>query len=354
MAYALDALSDATDATRAFLTPFDRGRWVRLAVVAFFVFGSVGGMPSFPGNVGGQFDTGSDGGAGGPDGWEFGGWSGEFDPSGLIDGALLSGLSLWILVVAVVAIAIGILYGMLGGIMEFVLYESLRSERVSIREYAGRYADLGLRLFAFRFVLGLVGLAVVLGVVALFVFSVFGGPGTFFAALLVLFPLFLVLALVGGLVNLFTTEFVAPIMLIEDRGVISGWRRFWGVFRAEWLEFLAYAAVRFGLNIAAGLVVGLVVGLVAFVLGIPFGAVALAIWFALGTGTGWVAIGGVAIVALLYALVLLVAAMLVTVPVLTYLRYYALLVLGDVDETLDLIPDRRAAIRSTGTERSDY
>jgi hypothetical protein len=31
--------------------------------------------------------------------------------------------------------------------------------------------------------------------------------------------------------------------------------------------------------------------------------------------------------------------------VLTYLRYYALLVLGDTNDTFDLIPERRAAVR---------
>jgi hypothetical protein len=33
------------------------------------------------------------------------------------------------------------------------------------------------------------------------------------------------------------------------------------------------------------------------------------------------------------------------VPVQTYLHYYALLVLGDTNETFDLIKDRRTAIR---------
>jgi hypothetical protein len=35
----------------------------------------------------------------------------------------------------------------------------------------------------------------------------------------------------------------------------------------------------------------------------------------------------------------------VQVPVQTYLRYYALLVLGDVESSFDIVPDRRAAVR---------
>jgi hypothetical protein len=40
----------------------------------------------------------------------------------------------------------------------------------------------------------------------------------------------------------------------------------------------------------------------------------------------------------------------VQVPVHTYLRYYALLVLGDVEPDLDLVPDQRAAIRASATD----
>lgn len=53
-----------------------------------------------------------------------------------------------------------------------------------------------------------------------------------------------------------------------------------------------------------------------------------------------------AVVVLLFGLSVLVVVALAQVPVVTYLRYYALVVLGDVDSDLDLIPDRRGAIRA--------
>jgi hypothetical protein len=45
----------------------------------------------------------------------------------------------------------------------------------------------------------------------------------------------------------------------------------------------------------------------------------------------------------------LVVAALVGMPVQAYLRYYAMLVLGDVDPDLDLIPDQRAAVRESSS-----
>ncbi|MFT4892197.1 MAG: hypothetical protein ACI9YT_003138 [Halobacteriales archaeon] len=355
MVYAIDALSDALDATRAFLWPFDAGRWLRLALITFFVFGSIGGFP--PGGsfqVGdGDVQVGPVGGDRAPDGWVVGDWSGPFasaDPGGVTLGDFEA--ALWfVLAIVAIGLVLGLLYLFVGSIMEFVFYEALRSERVSVREYAGDHLGLGVSLFAFRVVLGLLAVVLVGGAIALVFFSALSGPVTVVAALLILAPLFFLLGILGYLVNLFTTEFVAPIMLLEDRGVLSGWRRFWGVLRGDWGEFLIYALIRFGLNLAAGLVLGILVGFVAVLLAIPFGGIGVLLWIGLGDpttiGTGVLVVIG--LLALLYALVVAIAAALVAVPVITYLRYFALLVLGDADETVDLIPDRRAGIRSGGT-----
>ena len=64
--YAFDDIDDAIDATRAFLWPFDLGRWAKLALVLFFLggtggsfnpfgynFGGTGGGPQPPGEPGG-------------------------------------------------------------------------------------------------------------------------------------------------------------------------------------------------------------------------------------------------------------------------------------------------------------
>lgn len=50
---------------------------------------------------------------------------------------------------------------------------------------------------------------------------------------------------------------------------------------------------------------------------------------------------------------LLALASLVQVPAATYLRYCALLVVGDADAALDPIPERRAAIRADGSGEAD-
>jgi hypothetical protein len=330
--HALDALGDALRATRAFLTPVEPRTWLKLAVVAFFV-----GIPSV--NVPG-FQTSFDGGGTG---------GGEPLPPGTVPDVSV-GPELWIVVAAVVAVVLllGLGFLLVSSVMEFVLVETIRTETVSMRAHWSNHWRQGLRLFGFRLVLGAVVLGGVLLLVGPFVLSAldFGpaGVGVSLALLVVLVPAFLVLAALAAVANAFTTAFVVPIMLAEDRGVLSGWRRLWPSMRSAWKQYLAYALIGFLLSGTAGVVVGIAVLVAALVLLLPFGLL-----FAVGVGVFFlvqpVGIAVLVVVGLSFALAVLATFALAQVPVVTYLRYYSLLVLGDIEPDLDLIPDQRAAVR---------
>ncbi|WP_254821526.1 DUF7544 domain-containing protein [Haloglomus halophilum] len=328
----IDDLDDALEATRSFLTPVEPRTWLKLALIAFFV-----GVPgaSFPG-----FQT-SGSGTG----------SGEPIPPGSTPNVDI-GPQLWLVVGAVVAavLLLGLLFLFVSSVMEFVLVDAVRSETVALRRFWSDRWRQGARLFGFRLVLGVVVLGSLLLVIGPVVLSALDiGPasiGVSLAFLLLLIPVFLVLSLVAALVNAFTTAFVVPIMMAEDRGVLSGWRRLWSSLRGEWKQYLAYAVVGFLLSATAGVLVGIVVALAALVLLLPFG-----ILFAVGFGVFLVAepVGLAVFVVLgaLFLLAVLAAFALAQVPVVTYLRYYSLLVLGDIESDLDLVPEQRAAVRDT-------
>lgn len=258
----------------------------------------------------------------------------------------------WLLVGTVVAavVLVGLLFLLLGSILEFVLVESLRRETVTVRRYWRRRWRQGLRLFGFRLALGLavfsVG-AVLAATVVLPLLEV--GPdlatGVSVAWLVVLIPFFLVIALLVALVNAFTTVFVVPIMILGDCGVLAGWRRLRPTITAHPWQYVAYAVAGFILAVAAGFVVGIVVAVAAVALLIPLGLLAVVGFVLLGAvpllGVVLMFVAGVA-----FVLAMLVAFALAQVPVAAFLRYYALLILGDVEPDLDLIPDRRAAVRA--------
>jgi MFS family permease len=319
--HSFDDVDDALDATREFLTPVDRRRWLRLALVVFFL----GGTSGFP-----QFNAASGGSPG--------------------NGARIEGLDAELLpaiaAVVVLLVLLGLVFALVGSIMEFVFVESLRTGTVRVRAHWGRHWPRGLRLFAFRILLGLAALLVIGGVVvaALSPLLLTGDVGTGVALLLVLSPVLLLLAVLFGLAHAFTTMFVVPVMLLEDRGVLASWRRLWPTVRGEWTEFAVYAVVAWLLGIALGIAAVLVAGVVAVVLAIPFLIAGVVVWVALSGSTAALAIA--AVLAAVYGLLLAVAWALVQVPVQTYLRYYALFVLGDVNPDFDAVQEARARVRS--------
>jgi hypothetical protein len=321
---AITALDDARDATESLLWPPDRGTWIRLAIIAFFVGGV--GFPSFSGNTG-NVSVPTDGPPGGT-------------PSLPVDAELLVAVAL---VVVAVAVVIGLLLGVIGAVMEFVLVEGLRSRDVHIRAPFSEYLRSGLRLFGFRFAFTLLWLLVVGVPVALIVLGWAGipvGPEIFLLAIPLVF-LLVVLGFVTSIVLGLTTDFVVPAMLVEDLGVLAGWRRVLPVLRREWKEILLYMLVRFGLSILVGIAVAIVVGLLALIAAIPFvvvgGVLAFGV-FSVGSGPiGTAAIAVLAVLALLFGLVLLAIGLAVQVPVVTFFRYYALSLLGYLDPSLDLV-----------------
>jgi len=339
---ALEAVTDAIEATTDFLRPVDAGRWLRLAVVVFFVAG--GGGLSLP------FNAGTSATGGGPPGGQPGAGPGTGPVSNVDLPALADVL---VLVAAVVAalVGLGLVVWAVGSVMEFVFVEALRSETVRIRRPFRRYLGAGLRLFGFRLGVSLLSLAALGAVGAAVAFGVVGGSplswsaAQAFAFAAVMLPVLAVVVFVNGLVLGFTTVFVVPVMLVEDRGVLSAWRRFWPTLRGNLDEYAVYAVLGFLLSLGVGLATGTIVGIGAVAVLIPFAIVGGIVFVATGGALTTPVLAVLGVLALCYLAAVLTLAALVAVPFQTFLRYYALLVLGGTNESLDPIPEVRARIR---------
>ncbi|MFB6085711.1 MAG: hypothetical protein ABEJ84_02715 [Halodesulfurarchaeum sp.] len=328
--HAVDDLSDAYRATRAFLLPLEWGRWLRLALLSLFVAGSSGGgapTGGFQGPLGTSPDLTPGGGT------EFGGTIDQI-------GAMLSNNLWFILGVIGVFFLLGLVLQWVSATFEFTFLESLRTDEVHVREFTSEYTGLGTRLFAFRILFGLATLLVFGGLALLAIGPLLMGisPAAPLLLLVFLIPVSFVLGIVAAVGYVFTTAFVAPIMLLEDRGVLSAWKRFWGVFKSAWTDFLVFVLVGLFLMIAIGIVVGIAMAVIGVGIALPVFVALLA--------------GGPLLAALLgipAAVLAILAWAMVQVPVQTYLRHWALLVLGDIEPELDLIPDRRGAVRGETT-----
>jgi len=320
--YAFAALSDARDATEDLLWPIDRGRWLRLALIALFV-GVGGGAPTGGSNV----NVPSGGGGGGVPS----DMPAPSMPEVSSAVAIVAGIVLLIILLALV-------WSLIGAVMEFVLITGLRDREVSIREPFGANVRPGLRLFGFRLAVGIVSLLVIgLPLLAVFGFGIGISPA-FLVLLVPLVVVFGVVALVGAVVLGLTTDFVVPTMLTEEVGVLDGWRRLWPTLRAEWKQVGLYILAKFVLGIAVGLAVSLVVLLAALIVAIPFAIVGGALYLATSAaGVHTVGLVIAAVLVALFVLVMIVVALIVQVPALTFVRYYSLSVLGMLVPELDLV-----------------
>ncbi|ELZ14617.1 hypothetical protein C477_20799 [Haloterrigena salina JCM 13891] len=326
---AIDDLGDAIEASRNFLTPIRLGTWVKLAFVVVFVSSLGFGLStSVPGSDALSV-------SGDPTG---GGWQIEnLDGAVPTDEVAAIGLAL-----VGLALFAWLCYAFVAAIMEFVFLESLRSDEVRVRRYFAGNVGKGIRLFCFR--LGLLLVASGLGAAPTYFVAAGGGsPTDLSPGLFGLYSIYgFALYLGYSVVRRFTEAFVAPIMLLEDRGVIGAWSRFWATLTADWTEYALYLVLFWFLYIAVLISAWIVVGIGLFLLLTPIVIVTFVLVLLGPIGLlVFVVVGPLSLAAVLLFMGL------IWTPIATFFRYYALLLLGDTDDALDFVPEQRAAVRGT-------
>jgi len=179
-------------------------------------------------------------------------------------------------------------------------------------------------------------LILILAMMALILMLVgIGGSGVGGAAFILVFiPFILVAALLFGIIFLLTTDFVVPIMIHEDCGVIEGWRRLFGVMSGQFWQIVVYIVTRLILGLIAGIVQAVIVILALLIIAIPFVLVGIVLLAAIQANI-------VLLLALLipYLVIAVPVALLIAVPFVTFFRYYGLLVLEGLAPEYRLLPE---------------
>ena len=326
--HAVDAVDDAVEATRRFLFPFSLVRWTILALLVLLM-GTAGTNVSLPFVPDVEFTP---------------------FPEGVLPTEVVSGLDTGILVIiGVVFAALGALVSVAGLSLRLVFYDALRTNEVRVwGPFVERFRQ-AFGLFVFSFVVGVMLVLPLLIAVAAST-TIGWGPADAIGDVFVgLSGLGIGVALVfGGLLTVlmllvirFTYEFVVPVMVHRNEGVLAAWSRFEVTLRESWTEFLLYLIVHFFLGVgvsvaesvvflfAGGSIVVLGAVVLLIVSGLLGGLSAL-----IGTTVG---ITAVALVVLLGIIALLLVFLPVRLVTRTYLIAYEVSTLGRVDPDLAML-----------------
>ena len=306
--YAFNRLDGAFQRTKSLLWPINWGIWLRLALIALFVGGGV----SFPNTSGYNFGDGD-------------------LPPGFAES--LPDIAPLLVAFIIVVLAIALIWWIVGAAMRFVFVDMLRTGEIHIRPFFGERLGKGVRLFLFEAALTLI---LILAIMAFILMLVgIGGSGVGGAALILVFiPFVLVAALLFGIVFFLTNDFVVPIMIREDCGVIEGWQRLIGMISANIGQTVVYIVTRFVLGLIAGILQAILVILALVVIAIPFILIGIVLLAAVQANY-------VLLLVLLipYLIIAIPVALLIAVPFVTFFRYYGLLVLEGLAPEYRLLPE---------------
>jgi len=110
---------------------------------------------------------------------------------------------------------------------------------------------------------------------------------------------FVAFSLIIGLIHLFSKDFVVPLMALDGIGVFEGWRRLWGMIKAEPLSYAGYVGMKIVLAIGASVVFSILSGIAAVIAVVPFAVVGVVfVLIAKGSGLSWNAVTITALVVL--------------------------------------------------------
>ncbi len=228
----------------------------------------------------------------------------------------------------------------ISSVFRFILFDAVLNNRCDLGEGWRRWQRQGTSYFLWQIGFGLAsvaGIAVVVGgpVFAAWRAGLFRNPGQHIVILIaggaVLLALFVGVVILVALVSLFAKDFVVPVMALESRGAMDGWRRVLPVMGREKGAFAVYVLMKILLAIGSALLFGIIDFLVILMFIIPVGILGVAIFFlAKGAGLGWnpVTVGFVIVAggAVLFLLLYLIS--IVSLPAMVFFQAYSLYFYG--------------------------
>ncbi|HIJ06621.1 MAG: hypothetical protein XE11_1613 [Methanomicrobiales archaeon 53_19] len=316
---ALSEIDSAIRRTRDLLWPFRKGIWLRIALIALFIGWGGAGFPQPTWSSDSDFPSDA--------------FTGFSTPGALPD---MAGL---IIAVFLLIIALALLYMLIGSIFQFVFVDCIRMRNVKIRDYFSPRAGKGIRLFLFQIGIAVLFLLLLAALIIPFIILARGFAFPAAVSLLLFLPVLIILAIIVGIIQVITIDFVVPIMIQKDCGVIDGWKEFYSIISTQWMQGIIYLIVRFLAALGAGVVMILLTLLALGIVAIPF----LVVGFILYAAMPMANISILLPLLIPYLIIAIPVVLLISVPFVTFFRTYSLAVLGRLDSGYALLPEEEEA-----------
>ncbi|PXF55441.1 MAG: hypothetical protein C4B59_17465 [Candidatus Methanogaster sp.] len=323
---AWDAIEGAMTKTRQMLfEPFDLTKWVKLAIILFFI-GGIGGGSSFNSNPSGSNFK------------DFGDSPSDAELDAFVEetvskvSAFVDQYMTYIVLTVLVILLVVMLFSYISNVMQFVFVESVVRNHVTIRAYTRNNLGNGLRLFILNWALGITFLTAIILSLLPALSAILDGDisAVFFGSLLTFFLVLvlgvIILSILGSFINL-----AIPVMLYENVGVLKALSKVVSTAAHSIPQVLVYWIIRGVLGIIIGiaaviisLIVILIAGLVLLLIGIMVYMILTLLGFGFTDPVTLVVLGLLFIVSLI---VLIFLILLATVPLPVFGKYHALLFL---------------------------
>lgn len=308
--YAVDSVEEAMDETDNLLMPFDFVQWGKLALVILLIGGGISTITNVPttgGDMGGEFST--DPGFEALSGYSVSVIEGipEFSPTG----EFTASASIMALV-AVVVFVLVMFFAYIGSLFRFSFYQMLKDKDVRVIKSLRPNYGKALRYLGFVIAQG------ILLIVAFLPFGTAFLTEDPLIGFLIGLPFVIILLVLYGLIGVVASDFVIPRMIQTDNGLIKSFKQVLSAISNDLAQFFVYVALKIliviGISVAVGFI--FIIGILAsLIVALPVIGVFFVISPLLAIIPG-----------LIYLAVIIVFRLYLSVPFITFLYYYHLLV----------------------------
>jgi hypothetical protein len=328
--WAIKIIEPTINKVKDLLLPFNIGTWMKLALIVLMAGASSGGG-GYVGNFGNMGDL------------------GDFEESGITEGDIDAFLDefltdevviLAIFAAIIILFLFWIFWGYISSVFAFIFLEAAITKKIEIVSGFKRNMGKGFDLFLFKVGAAVVFLALFALLFGVLIFGRVMVAGIPFAiiilSILLFLVLFVLLLLFAGMIFSMAEDFAVPMMSMRGQGVISSMRHSLALFRKQFWQFIVYYVMKAALGFAAG-IVALIALIPVLLLMAVVVAVFAVIWVVSGISLSLSApiIALLVIVLIVGTIVFVYLSALVTLPIPVYFRYYSLLFLKKMDNSLD-------------------